>query len=287
MASNKIHIRKGKLSDKPIIESFTRDTFSWGDYLPGVWEQWVRSKRGELLVAEVSKIVVGALHVRYLEHREAWLEGVRVRKEFRQKGVASELIQAAHERAQAHNCRVIRLETGAHNSAGQRTFEKHGYRRLVEYAGWQTRAEQGSSENIRLAELGDAPACWNVWLKSWQFRASHRIVPADWGWRWWEFTRNRLRSAIRNDHVWVSPQTNTARAFLILRPEDSLEIQLLIGSRAAAQTLLDGARTIAANLNKENVYWIAPHLPQAQVRAESAGYTLDDTGLLIYQATLD
>src|SRR5436190_2133998 len=83
--------------------------------------------------AELDGKLVGTVHVRYLGHWEGWLEGVRVRTEYRQQGVASALIEASHEYAKKKRCRVMQLETGLMNLAAQRTFEKFAYRQIVRY----------------------------------------------------------------------------------------------------------------------------------------------------------
>ncbi len=282
MTRANIHIRKGALADLPKIQEFTKNTFSWGDYLPSVWNRWVSSQRGDLLVAEIDKKIVGTLHVRYLENGEAWLEAVRVRHEFRQRGIAAAMIQAAHQRARKKKCRVIRLETGAHNHAAQRAFEKFEYRRIVEYAGFEAKAEPGEIKT-HLAVLQDLDACWELWERSWLKRASKTIVPAVYGWRWWEFTRERLADDIRGKRVWM-----TARAFAIVREmeRENLDIILLAGMKRDALKLFADVKYIAARENKKAVYWIVPQVARAQAWAKDADYKLDETGLVIYACEL-
>ncbi len=277
-----IHIRKGTLPDLSQIQEFTQNTFSWGDYLPKAWNDWVRSKRGDLLVAEIERKVVGTIHVRYLENYEAWLEGVRVRHEFRKRGVAGAMIQAAHERAKKKKCRIIRLETGVDNHAAQRAFEKFGYRAIVEYAEFKAKTGQGEM-TARLATADDVSACWSLWDSSWLKRASKAIVPAVYGWRWWEYTRARLMNDILGERVWMM-----RRAFLVLREMDreSLDILVLVGAKRDAMKLLSDVKWIAARKKKQDVYWLAPHSPRAETWASEARYKLDETGLVIYACEL-
>lgn len=282
VTSGKLSIRHGKLADLSQIKTFTQDTFSWGDYVPGAWADWVRSKRGELFVAEQNKHIVGTLHVRYLEHHEAWLEGVRVRHEVRGQGIASALVQAAHKAARDAHCRIIRLETSIENLAAQRTFEKFGYRRLLHYAGFKGSARPRTFDTVRLAKPRDAKACWELWLHSGQKRTTRGIVPAVYGWRWWEFTRARLLNDIRAGRVWM-----TAHAFSIVRDtNDSLDITVLVGRKQDALTLLAHARMLTYQHKYKFAYWIAPLTAHTQTRAHQAEYTLDDDSLLIYACTL-
>ena len=282
MTRDKIHLRKGTLQDLAHIREFTQNTFSWGDYLPAAWDGWVSSKRGDLLVAEIGKKIVGTLHVRYLENDEAWLEGVRVHHELRQRGIATTMIRAAHQRARKKKCRVIRLETGTHNHAAQRAFEKFGYRAIVQYAGFAAAASKGELR-ARVATRADVNACWALWETSWLKRASKTIVPAVYGWRWWEFTRERLANDIRDKRVWM-----TARAFAIVREmeRENLDIILLVGAKRDALKLLADVKYLAARENKKTVYWLAPHVAQAEAWAKDADYKLDETGLVIYACEL-
>lgn len=277
-----LKIRRGKTSDLAQVREFAQKTFSWGDYLPQAWNDWVRSKRGTLFVAEIDGRVVGTNHVRYLEHREAWLEGVRVHPEFRQRGIASALIRAAHADAASKKCRVIRLETGAQNRPAQRAFEKFGYRRVVTYVGYKGDAQPGELETVRLAKSRDLAMCWQVWQSSWMKRASKTIVPAVYGWRWWELTRARLLNDIRSERVWVAP-----RGFMILRElNHDFDITLLVGMKRDALKLLHAGRVLAQQRGREDIFWIAPLGARAQNWATDAQYQFDDDGLEIYARAL-
>jgi len=273
-----IQVRRGTLDDLAQIREITRRTFSWGDYLPHAWERWVASKHGDLLVATLDGMVAGTARVSFLGNREAWLEGVRVRREYRQRGVASELIKRAHECATGQKCRVIRLETGSKNFGAQRTFKKFGYRRVVGYAEFKNTPRIAELDRVRPAKLVDAKACWEQWQHSWFKRSSREIVPAVFGWRWWKLTQSRLRQDIRAKRVWVSPN-----GFMVLRDkEEAFDIIAIVGAKNDAMRLLNAARAISARAGKKIVYWIAPHANPAHRLAAQAGFTCDEDGLDSY-----
>lgn len=281
-----LRIRQATHQDLEQVQEFTKNTFSWGDYLPRVWGRWVDSAHGHLLVAESNGQLVGTVRVCYLGNAEAWLEGVRVRHEFRNRGIASCLVQAAHERAIRKKCRVIRLETFVHNTPAHRVFEKFGYLRLVQYTGLEIKAQRGELNSVRAAKLADAEACWDLWQHSWLKRYTHGIVPADFGWRWWEFTPERLMGAIRGERVWVTPSNKTVRGFMVTRQDDSFDATVLSGTPRAATTLFEAAKTLAANAEQESVYWLAPDTAPAKKWAAQAGFTPDEEGLLVYACKL-
>lgn len=285
MNSLPIHIRCGRQADLTALAAFTQNTFSWGDYIGREWEHWVESKNGELLVAEVNSTFAGTVHVRYLENREAWLEGVRVHPEHRRQNIATTLIETAHAHARKKRCRTMRLETGAHNPRARAMFEKIGYRLRVDYASYQAHAQSGELQNMRRARLRDVPTCLEIWNSSWMKRHSHNVVPSPLGWRWWEVTSTRLCAMARAARVWL---TNDARAFMVALPRraDSFDIQMLAGEKRAAMKLLDAARIIAQQAGYKELFWMTPNIPRAQQWAKAAGYALDETGMLIYEYAL-
>lgn len=281
-----MRIRRGTLQDLEQVTEFTRATFSWGDYLPQVWERWVESAHGDLLVAEASGQPIGTIRVSYLGNGEAWLEGVRVHPEFRERGIASRLIQAAHERAVKNNCRVIRLETYVHNTPAHRAFEKFGYRRIVQFTGLEVKAHPGELSSVRAGKLEELERCWEMWQRSWVKEYTHGIVPADFGWRWWELTRERLTRALREERIWLTPPDKTPRGFMLIRESQSLDATMLSGSQRAGTTLFEAARILAANAHHENLYWIAPEDARANKWAAEAGTARDEEGLLVYACKL-
>jgi ribosomal protein S18 acetylase RimI-like enzyme len=278
--ANSIHIRKGRNEDLPALTSFTRKTFTWGDYIAEAWTHWVESPRGELLVAEVNGAFAGTAHVRYLENREAWLEGVRVHPAFRRRSVATTLIQTAHARAKKKHCRTMRLETGSKNRNARRLFEALGYRLVVEYARYRARASGRVSPALRAAKVSDAAACWAIWETSLRGHRVHALTRAPFGWRWWEFSPARLRAAIRAGEVWLSLD---GRAFMAVRRDDEFQILALAGSQHGMTHLLQGAQDMARQQKTASVYWFTPNTAHALRLAAQNRFTLDDAGMLIYE----
>lgn len=279
-------LRAGRLADLPAVESFTQNTFHWGDYLPRAWPGWVSSRRGQLLVAELDGLVVGTIHVQSLGEGEAWLEGVRVRPEFRGRGIASQMIRRAHELAAVQANHVIRLETGAHNVAARAMITRHGYHLLLRYGDWEAEAAKFPSPLMRPATARDLAVCLSLWEHSPFRRAARGLVPADYGWRWWCFTPTRLERAIREGRVWVTPVSGAVKAFMVTRKDDALPIPLVVGPPGASASLLAGARALALSSERQVAFWLAPFRAAARTRAALAGYELDDDDLLIYERAL-
>lgn len=280
-----LRIRTGLPQDRQAIASFTKNTFQWGDYLSDVWDEWTREPRAKLFVAELDKRVVGTTHIACLGEGEAWLEGVRVHPDYRRQGVARQLIRAAHEWASKAQCRTVRLETDSHNSRARALFDSFGYSQLLEYVGWKGNPHKPGPADVRQAHRGDLEVLWRIWQDSRLYIESREIVPAAVGWRWWRMSKARMRHAIDQKNVWVTPQEGEARGGMIWRPDDdSRDLVTLLGSKRHVLTLIQTARAMTAS--DAPIYWLTPRSRRMTAWAHAADLSLDHSGLLIYEFRL-
>ena len=78
-------------SDKKVVLNFCQNTFSWGDYIHEVWDNWI--DEGNLIVIENNQVPISMTHAAcYPDEKMIWIEGIRVDKNFRQNGVAQKMI---------------------------------------------------------------------------------------------------------------------------------------------------------------------------------------------------
>src|SRR5215472_21121 len=86
-----VRVRPALQSDKAPVLEFCRHTWRGGDYIPEVWDDWMKERNGRLLVATARNVPIGIAHA-YLQTRsDAWMEGVRVNPDYRGHGVAGRL----------------------------------------------------------------------------------------------------------------------------------------------------------------------------------------------------
>lgn len=120
-------IRNGRKEDEPFIKEFTRNTFSWGDYVGDAFSEWL-NEPGEVLVAEFQGQIVGVTHVSYLSPSEAWFEGIRVHPGFRRMGIGTLLSRASIKAARGHGCTVARCAIDSDNTASSELAKQLGFR---------------------------------------------------------------------------------------------------------------------------------------------------------------
>ncbi len=114
-----------------------------GDYLPDVFDKWVRDRRGGLWVATIRDRAVGVAKLTLLGDREAWLHGLRVHPRYRRRGVARALLAHRLERASRIGARVARLDTSEDNAAVRRLMRRSGFRQVGRFTFWQAPASSG------------------------------------------------------------------------------------------------------------------------------------------------
>ena len=130
----------------------------WGgnDYLPDVFEEWVRDRRGGLWLACLGDRPIGVGKLTLRGDREAWLHALRVHPRFRKRGVAAALIAHRLARAKTLGARIARLDTSDDNRAIQRLMARFGFRRVGRYSFWSVASRKG--EPPRRATAADLPA---------------------------------------------------------------------------------------------------------------------------------
>ncbi len=93
-----------------------------------------RDSNHELIVAEVDGVVIGALHLMFLPSLSfqgglrAQIESARVDDAYRGRGIGSEMIKWAVERARARGAHIVQLTTHASRKEAHRFYERLGFK---------------------------------------------------------------------------------------------------------------------------------------------------------------
>ncbi len=109
----RVYIRAARTADREAVLRFSEHTWDWGDYLPFVWDRWLRERRGKLLVATIDRQPVAAAHVALAALGEGWLEGLRVDPAYRRQGIATVVTRRCLKETVKLGCRVVRFATAS------------------------------------------------------------------------------------------------------------------------------------------------------------------------------
>ncbi len=121
-------VRKAQNHDKKHIVDFCKNTFSWGDYIPEVWDYW--EKEGNLLVIEEDQKAVALCHASINKPaRQMWIEGIRVNPNFRRKGFAWTLVSELESIGIKNNISNSFMLIEVNNSKSISLAEKLNYKK--------------------------------------------------------------------------------------------------------------------------------------------------------------
>ena len=137
-AGSGIEVRQARPSDEDAVVAFTEDTWSdrdAGDYLPGVFGEWVRTDGDDqrTVVATVDGEVAGVGQGVLLSDTEAWAQGLRVDPEHRGRGVSAAVTRGVFDWARERGATVIRAMVFSWNVAGLGQARAMGYDPATEF----------------------------------------------------------------------------------------------------------------------------------------------------------
>ncbi|MGC8998664.1 MAG: GNAT family N-acetyltransferase [Candidatus Bathyarchaeia archaeon] len=159
-----VHVRKACEADREAVFDFCRHTWSWGDYIPHVWDRWLREENGKVFVATLDGLPVGIQHITIDKPGEAWLSGARTAPNYRRMGVATAITMKCLEYAKSRGVRVARLVIEYDNLAALAAVQKMGFKPVAEFL-------EMTLERVLGGYGGGGASCWaspshldSVWL---------------------------------------------------------------------------------------------------------------------------
>ncbi len=127
-------VRPARAEDREAILSFSRQTWDWGDYLEYVWDEWLASPEGQMLVGEIDGRPVAVGRARIVGPGEGWLEGLRVDPSVRRSGVGGAMTDATLGAARELGAEVVRFATRSDTYPVHRIAERLGFVKVASYS---------------------------------------------------------------------------------------------------------------------------------------------------------
>lgn len=231
------------------------------DYVPGVFGDWVRDRRGRLWVACVGDRVVAVAKLSLIGDREAWLHALRVDPRYQRRGIAAALLDHRLERARRLGARVARLDTSEDNVAVRRLMRRFGFRRVGTYAFFVAPAR--AAPPPRAACLGELARLWRLTRESDGFIVEPYVRR--------RVSRLDISRAIRAGRCFVTGDEARPTAMAVVEPwGDRLRLPHLSGRGPDLRALLRALPSVARRERKRHVAVSMPAPRWAAARA--AGY---------------
>ena len=280
-ARNRIRIRPARPSDKKQVLEFCKNTWPGGDYIPQVWDDWLRDKNGRLLVAEHKGEPIGIAHAYFQTRRVAWLEGVRIHPSYRGQGLAGRLNKTLTRYATQNGANTARLCTGSSNHASQRHLVKTGFKLLQRFQRLQSDSPLKTLPRRIKPSKKATPETWRWISKQPEFEKYHQTFSD--GWTWHPLEPGAFKKFVKQNGVICtgSPQSSCS---LFTREEDRITLGFAAGNPAEVSLHARYLRHLAARRG-EKVRALIPKGTGMVKALEKAGFEKSGT-ILLYEKRL-
>jgi GNAT superfamily N-acetyltransferase len=179
-------VRLARPSDKVPLMSFIRDVWGGHDYVPRVWDRWLRDPRRTMFVVELDGTPVGMNRVKFLEDGSAWFEGARVHPDHRREGLATLMGEYSTKEAARRGASVFRLTSGSRNRIAHMQIAKIKFEEASRFSIYEPPegrvAEGGSALRVK---PGEAEAALRLMEGTSEFKLGGGVF-------WHEFTAASL-----------------------------------------------------------------------------------------------
>jgi hypothetical protein len=197
-------IRRMSPDDKPSMLEIASRIWDGGDYLPGVFDEWVRDTTGEFAAVLLDGKLAGCGKLTFLTGTDAWLEGLRKDPQIKEPGLARVVaLRFLSLLARRTDLTSIRFSTYVKNAASIVTNERLGFRsRTVlsakswhgsrgQLAGPAARARAAqSAAGVEVRTLRDEPAILAFLRRGGYFTATQGLIAE--GWRVYPWSEARF-----------------------------------------------------------------------------------------------
>jgi len=139
---------------------FIKDVWDGHDYIPRVWDDWLKDRKARMFVILADGKQVGMNRVRFLEDGSAWFEGARVHPKFRGMGLATALGERSMAVASEKGAGVFRLTSGTWNKEAHRQIARMGFRESSKISVYSPPdgMKLSPQSGVRRAKYSDLPA---------------------------------------------------------------------------------------------------------------------------------
>lgn len=177
-----LKIRRTKALDREAVFQFTKDTWGGYDFIPEVWNQWMKDRMGIFLTALHEGRPVGINKVTFLSPGEAWLEGLRVDPKYRGMGIARALTKRSIREARHRDAKVIRLSTGSTNRISREIAESFEFKFLGAFEHYSARTLPTESYfyQIRKNSIEEILHVWDLLSNSKMYVWTHGLYANGW-----------------------------------------------------------------------------------------------------------
>ncbi len=173
-------VRPARLEDRAAVEAIAAQVWEGNDYLPDVFEAWVKDPTGLFSVVTVREQVVGLGKLTFFPPDQWWLEGLRVDPAYRGQGIARILHHYLVNRVRQHAPGVLRYSTAADNVAIHKLAHETGFRHVATFIPYGAAAQASPTDGLIALRAADAGRAWAFLQTAPYFDAAQRTLEEYW-----------------------------------------------------------------------------------------------------------
>ena len=278
--------RDARPSDRDEVLAFTANTWEHGDYISFVYDDWLADTSGRFLVIEDEQTgrIAAIDKLTMLSPREAWFEGLRVREEFRGRGLATHVQRYMIGEARRVGARTVRFITRTGNTPIHLAGYRDGFRQIAMVRGFVWKSPQGIAGNetydLRRATPAEAPRLYEGWRRSSAYRMAGLVN------RYWslqETSAGDWETAAAGGNVWTpvgpSPEAGKLPAPCVLllpggeKDDDAWTVSAICAAYGEWAPLLRGLLTAGTSEGVTVVEGLLPDEHPIYTATQAAGIT--------------
>jgi GNAT superfamily N-acetyltransferase len=276
-------IRPARAEDVAFIATWTKDTFSWGDYISQALPGWLEDDESLAMVCvHEDDIPVAISRAQLLSPTEAWLSGARVHPDHRRSGMATAMNDSGVRWARGRGAQIARLAIEEDNEAARSQVLRAGYRLTSRWVFATATASTGRrmvpSQRLQPATSTDADAGWMFWSLSDLARAGHELIAE--GWQWRKASRQDLEDAVNEHSLYQSP----SGWVICRRADEGMVVHWVATTPTDAPLLLQGLRDLLRDERAEPVRVMIPDTAWGVEALQREGFEVRP--VLIYSKAL-
>lgn len=254
--------------------------------LPAEWEAWAEEPAHQLVIEE-DGAPVGALHVALVSATEAWLEGLRVRRDRQGAGIGRRLVSEGEALARRYGARIARTAVPAHDYAALLVAERTGFRAVARAIVHEAPVAEGPIDVpydalVQAAEVQDVPAL-TAWLRGTEtLQAWGGLVPL--GWRFRALVPELVKGLARDGRMLRAGETVEGATLFALHGAAAV-VGFIEGSQAGRQALAGAVALRARAHGATRLVFFAPD-DQALRLVRGRGHPWCPDGLTVVEKGL-
>jgi len=290
--NKEIVVREARPEDKEAVLSFCQKTWEWGDYIPKVWDRWMKDPAGKIFVGVIDGKPVGIANVTIIKEGEAWLRGARTHPDYRRRGVNTAITIKCLEFAAKKGARVARLVTDSTNFPARKALEKFGFKPVAKFIEWETESlETEPSSYSNFAKIEDLERMWSYLERSECFRRCHGLYTKLYVWV--SLDRETLESFVENGKCIKSEVNGEVLGLTLIDDEvgrewkeNSIQICYIDGTFEAAVDMLKFLKNFCRKRGIGKIYAFSCECQPVIQAFKHLGFKRDENEEIVYEKGL-